>query len=232
MTNLASRLRSLVGIAVAVGLIGGCAVSSYTTADTLPAGRAQFWAAPQALRMAVASAPQTMPFVELGTRYGLTDAVELGLRVGAGAQVDAKIALRRSGPQQRLSVAVAPGVGYIGNFSGTPTGADGDDLHFVGATLPVLLSYRLGDGVQLTLGPRVAWLMQYVETATAATTHTIAAGTSLNVLWRLTPSFAIVPEVAFVVPLLRSLTGAGAVVGTGDQRALQVGVGFLVGGGS
>ncbi len=229
MKHVLFRLVALAGLTL---LAGGCAVSSYTTAETLPRGRSQFWVAPQLMRIGVASAPVAMPFVELGTRYGLTDDVELGLRLGAGAQADAKIALRRPAPGRSLTISVAPGIGYIGNFSGTPTGADGDDLHFVGATLPAYLSWKTSDSVQVTFGPRVTWLMQYVETSTAGTTHTLAWGASLGVLWQISDGFAIAPEVAFATPWLRALTGAGAVVGTGDQRALQIGIGLIFGGGA
>lgn len=223
-------LLAALGVLLASMHLAGCAVSSYTTADTLAAGSSQFWVAPQVLRVGVAAAPENMPFVELGSRFGLTDAVELGLRVGAGAQVDAKIALRKRAPGRDLTIAVAPGFGYIGNFSGTPTGADGDDLHFVGATLPVHLSYRLHDALQISVGPRVAWMMQYVETASAATTHTVALGSSLNLAWRVSPGLQIVPEVAVAVPFLRGLTGAGTVWGSGGQRVIQLGIGFVLGG--
>lgn len=209
-------------------LPSACAVSSYTTAETLPAGAARFWVAPQVLRLAVGGAPQAMPLVELGTRYGLRDDVELGLRLGAGAQVDAKIALVRGGAEG-LRVAVAPSVGYLGNFAGTPTGADGDDLHFVGATVPVLVSWRLGRALVATVAPRLAWLMQAVETESAATTHTFSAGASVGLEWRLTSNLRLVPEVSAVVPWLRTLTGVGAVTGTGGQLAMQAGVALVVG---
>lgn len=231
-SSAARRGHPLLALCLALAGLSGCAVSSYTTADTLPAGRSQFWVAPQMLRVGVAAQPENMPFVELGSRFGLTDDVELGLRVGAGAQVDTKIALRGRAPGRDLTVAVAPGVGYIGNFSGTPTGADGDDLHFVGATVPVLVSYRVHDALQISAGPRATWLMQYVETATAATTHTVALGSSLNLAWQVTKGLQIVPEFSFAVPLLRGLTGAGVVWGSGGQRVMQIGIGLVFGGSS
>lgn len=225
-------LARLLTFALLVAVLGttGCAVSSYTTAHPLPRGTSTFWVAPQAMRIAVGGAPQMMPFVELGTRYGLTDNVELGARLGAGLQVDAKIALLRPRAGRKLALSIAPGVGYIGNFSGTPTGSGGDDLHFAGATLPLLISYPIADGLDVTLGPRLGWLMQVVETSSAATSHTAAAGASLSVRWQISRAFAIVPELSFAAPWLRALTGTGVVAGTGGQRALQVGVGFVFGG--
>jgi hypothetical protein len=224
-----ARHRRVVMLALVAALgAPGCAVSSYTTAETLPAGTARFWVAPQVLRLAVGGAPQAMPFIELGTRYGLSEDVELGLRLGAGAQADAKIALVR-GEERGLRVAVAPSVGYIGNFAGTPTGADGDDLHFLGATAPVLITWRFGRALAATLAPRVAWLMQAVETESAATTHTLSAGASLGVEWRLLPNVRLVPEISAVVPWLRTLTGVGAVGGTGGQLAMQAGVAVVLG---
>ncbi len=208
----------------------GCAVSSYTTAHTLPRGTSTFWVAPQAMRIAVGGAPQTMPFVELGTRYGLRDDIEVGARLGAGLQVDAKIALLRKGAGRKLAIALAPSVGYIGNFSGTPTGSGGDDLHFAGATLPLLISYPIIEGVDVTLGPRLGWLMQVVETSSAATSHTAAVGASASLRWQISRAFAVVPEVSFAMPWLRALTGTGVVTGTGGQRAIQVGIGFILGG--
>ncbi|MCO4763894.1 MAG: hypothetical protein KC502_20440 [Myxococcales bacterium] len=209
----------------------GCAVSSYTTARNLAEGDSSFWVAPQVMRVGVAAKPTNMPFVELGTRYGITDDVEVGMRLGAGVQSDVKLSLKKpKNPDEKLTIAIAPGLGYIGNFSGTPTGADGDDLHFVGATVPVYVTWGFSETVSMTVGPRVTWLMQYVETASASTTHTVAAGTSLSVAWRVSKRVTIAPEISFAMPMFRALTGAGSVFGTGDQRVLHLGVGFIFGG--
>ena len=187
MKTLSSRLWSLLVVS-ALAWLPGCAVSSYTTAKNLEAGKSSFWVAPQAMRVAVAGAPTTMPFVELGTRYGITDDVEVGGRLGAGVQADVKVNLRRSAlPHSGLTISIAPGVGYLGNFSGTPTGADGDDLHFLGATAPAYFTWTFNDSLAVTAGPRVTWLMQYVETTSASTTHTVALGSSLSLAWRVSP---------------------------------------------
>ena len=231
MTSGMFSLRYFAVFAVLCAGLSGCAVSSYTTAHTLAKGGARFWVAPQALRVGVSASPQTMPFVELGTRYGLTDDVEVGVRLGAGLQADTKIALRRRhAPSDRLTLALAPGVGYIGNFSGTPTGADGDDLHFVGASVPLYATWRLRDALDLTLAPRLSWLMQYVETSSASTTHTVAWGASLNLAWQVSKSVALVPEVSIATPFFRALTGVGTVWGSGYQRVLQAGVAIVFGG--
>ena len=216
---------------IALAALPGCAVSSYTTAHNLEAGKANFWVAPQVMRVGVSGSPTSMPFLELGTRYGITDDVEVGARLGAGVQADVKIALRRPKVAfQGLTMSMAPGMGYIGNFSGTPTGADGDDLHFAGATLPLYLTWDFNPHVGVTFGPRTSWLMQYVETATASTTHTVAVGGSLSVAWRISPTFAIVPEVSTAVTIFRALTGAGSVFGTGQQAVLQAGIALVFGG--
>ena len=216
---------------VALTVLPGCAVSSYTTAHNLAAGKANFWIAPQAMRVGVSANPTSMPFVELGTRYGITDKVEVGARIGTGLQADVKISLRRPKvAYEGLTVSAAPGLGYIGNFSGTPTGADGDDIHFAGATLPVYLTWDFGEHLGVTVGPRTTWLMQYVETATASTVYAVGVGTSLSLAWRITPTFMIVPEVSVVTTVFRAMTGAGSVFGTGQQAVLQAGIAFVMGG--
>lgn len=226
------RFLTACALAAAVATwLSGCAVASFQTARTLPEGRSQFYVAPSSLRLSVGGAPVGIPFLELGTRYGLTDEVELGARVGAGLGLDAKVALARTPtPTTGWDIAIAPGVGYIGNFSGTPTGSGGDELHFVGATLPALFTRHLGATFSVTAGPRIMYLMQYVETDTGQATHVLSIGSSLSVAARVSDGFAPIVEVAFATPVYRALTNFGSDLGLGGGATLQLGIGFVFGG--
>ncbi len=215
------------------GLSTGCSVSSFTTARTVPKGESRFFVAPSMLSVAVSGEPQRIPFVEIGTRYGLTDRVDVGARIGLGLQLDAKVRLAGAATltDGGFTISLAPGIGYIGGLSGTPTGADGDDLHFFGATIPVLMDYRFTETLTVTLGPRLVYLLQTVESTDGVATNIFGAGATLAVRWQALPGLALVPEVGFTTPFFSALTGVGSVTGSSGSRILQLGLGFVLGGG-
>lgn len=219
---------ALAVIAVFSGF-SGCAATSFQTARTLDKGKSKFYVAPSAMRISVGGKPTVMPFIEVGSRYGISDNIEIGGHIGAGLGADVKIALARPAtPTAGWDVSIAPGIGYIGGFSGTPTG--GDSMHFFGATIPLMLTRHFGDKLSVTVGPRLMYLMSAVAAEGAQTTHIYSVGSSFAVSIKLTDALRVVPGFAFALPFRRTLSEFGSDNGVGDQRLFQFGVGFVFGG--
>lgn len=225
----AGLLVATIAVFAALSGLSGCAATSFQTARTLDAGKSKFYVAPSAMRISVGGKPTTMPFIEVGSRYGVSDTLEIGGHIGAGLGVDVKIALSRPAtPTQGWDISVAPGIGYIGGFSGTPTG--GDAMHFFGATVPLMLTRHFGDMISLTVGPRLMYLMSAVAADGAQTTHILSVGSSFAASIKINDGLRIVPGVAFALPFLRTLSEFGSDAGIGNQRLFQFGIGFVFGG--
>ena len=222
--------RIAVVLAVA-GLCSACAVSSFTTGRTLDKGTSRFYVAPSLQRISVGGSPGSIPMVELGTRYGYSDKLEFAARVGAGIGVDVKIALARAATPTAgtWDIAVMPGIGYIGNFSGTPTGSDGDDLHFMGATVAALFTHNTTDSLSITAAPRIAHMLQYVETDGGSATNILAPGISLSASFKVSDALHIIPEVGMTTAIMRTLSDFGSDIGFGGQRVMQFGIAFVFG---
>ena len=226
---VSSRIVRFFGVFSGFLLLGACNVTSFQTARTLDKGKTKFYVAPSMMRLSVSGAPTNLPFIEVGSRYGLTDELEIGGHIGAGLGIDAKVALSRSkDPTTGWDLSLAPGIGYIGGFSGTPTG--GDAMHFFGATVPLMISRHFGEIVSVTLGPRAMYLLQSVAAEGAQTTHIVSIGSSLAADIKVTDSLRIIPGIAFATAVFRSLSEFGVDAGIGKQRIWQFGLGFAFGG--
>lgn len=207
----------------------GCTTTSFQTARTLDTGKSKFYVAPSAMRVSVGGQATTLPFIEVGTRYGLTDELEVGGHIGAGLGVDVKWSVVRApDPSTGWDISFAPGMGYIGGFSGVPTG--GDALHFFGVTAPLLITKNLGERFSVTVGPRAMYLLQAVAADGAQTTQMISVGTSVAAEIRLSDSIKLVPGFGVGAVVFRNMTNFGSDAGFDGQRIFQAGVGVAFGG--
>jgi len=146
------------------------------------------------------------PSFEVGARYGLTDRVDLGARVGDyGGSLTARFQVHRS-----PDVLVAPGLAY------TLT----DKLAL---ELPVLFGFDVKGGHQIVLAPRAVYQLRFGVADLDHPAQFFFLGASAGFVWRITRHVALMPEVGFLAgvysePGFTSFTGAGPAL----QGALAV----------
>jgi hypothetical protein len=166
---------------------------------------------------------QAIPQGDLSARYGVADAIDVGLRVGpAGLEVLGKFQLS-SRDNSRVAVSFAPSIGgFVSPVDPT--------TRWLNTTLPLLIGLNFGAGHQLVLSPKVIALttnysLNYNNFPSAQ--NALLAGTGVGVLLRLTDRFSIMPEASFLYPAAMPSN----LVTSGSQGYLifQFGVGFLFG---
>lgn len=185
-------------------------VGSAQKAETLGAGVLQLGVEPGA-GLAVPraqTAPQPFPDVNVAARYGVSERVDLGLRVGTTVlEASAKLLLT-SPAHKRLAVSVVPSVS--GAFLPSQ-GLDAQMRWGLALSLPCLVGIELSPRTQLVLGPRAIGSLEVVSNAVdgrpaSARTLALSLGTSLGVAFELTEGLALLPEVGFVVPVAAGST--------------------------
>ncbi len=225
----------LLAMFAAGALLTGCAsTSTFGLARTMNKGGVQGWVAPSVGALVANSRTagvSAYPMVEGGVRFGLSDNVELGARLGfSGLAAEGKFALIRSPTMESgFNLSLNPqvqlagfGVGATGSTAGAVVGA----LSF---HLPVLLGFDFF-GHELVVGPRV--IDQVVFGSVTGTSGGSAAGNliyfggSVGFAIRVAPGFRILPEVSLAAPLIA--TGSTTTVGY-NGLIVQGGVGFLFG---
>jgi hypothetical protein len=223
------RLRAVVALALSPLLFACPSASTMGLARTMPAGKLQTLVNPGAVTFAAAtdagSGAVTVPQLEFGVRYSVTDRVEVGAKAWfLGAAIDTKIGLLRPESEESgLNLALDPGISYIGAGGGTTGGG------LLTVYLPVMLGYRFSHH-ELIVAPK---LVGMVASGGGATGAVLFGGSSIGFAPRLAPGFRLMPEVSFLTPL------AGAAAGGGESGSssllsatfiVQFGVGLLFGG--
>lgn len=219
----------------------GCAsTSTMGLARTLNKGAVQGWVALEGGGIVVPAASTGTstgtgtgyPMAEGGVRFGASDHVELGARLGFnGLGLEGKFALARSPTMdQGLNVSINPQIGFFG------VSAAGLFVGNLSMQLPVLIGIDFG-GHELIFGPKLhnQTFFGSVTDASGAT-----SGVALNLLsGGLSVGFAIkagpvrvIPEVSGIAPFLASGAinsgGISSAVGVGGF-IFQAGVGLLFG---
>ncbi|HEY1957512.1 MAG TPA: hypothetical protein VGH28_17960 [Polyangiaceae bacterium] len=221
----------------------GCAsFSTFGLARTMNKGGIQGWVAPGG-GGAVATATGATggvgyPMLEGGVRYGVTDNVELGAKLGFdGFTLQGKFGLVRSPSMDHgVNLSVAPQVGFIG-FGASASGGGSSSSTFVGvltAQLPILFGIDFG-GHELVFGPRVVDQVLFGDVGTSSggggsgTANLLYVGGSIGFAIRVSPYVRIMPEVAVGVPVYESIADVGSSALGG--LVFQGGIGFLFGSG-
>jgi len=202
-------------------------------ADTLPPGRYQVLvetAVQNAVGRDLGDGERiSWPYFAVHYRRGLSERVEWS--VGASLlSLKAGLKVRLNDPLDLgFALSLAPELG--GAVFGEGDGQDG----IVAASLPLLLGWRLGQGGQWVLGPRV----QYLRTFPAATSSTrpfelFAAGASCGLVVPMGRDFGVMPEVSVLSPFgrdrFRLFERLSPRIGGTHGVLFQVGLGFLFGG--
>ena len=161
----------------------------------------------------------SMPQVDLGVRYGLTDRIDVGARLFLpGVAVDGRFALVRAPSlQSGVDLTVAPGLLY--SHAGSGTYLDEPAMH---AELPLLLGVNMG-GSQLVLGARAGVLFNLKESPPSRGRSSLTVGTSLGVAVPFTSWLRLLPELSLRVqategPYLPFILHAGVGVVFGGYK--------------
>ena len=163
-------------------------------------------------------------------RYGLADNVDVGLRWGTnGLDVLGKIQVTPT-DKEDLVVSVLPSLGGLVVPSG-----DGN-IGVLSSQLGVLVGMRIGEDGQVVFGPKLQdWHAQGSAQDVDVTGHYLAVGGSAGVAFHVTKGIRLLPEVAFMSPVLwkiHAVAEQGVFESTalpeGQHLLLQAGVGVLL----
>jgi hypothetical protein len=223
------RLAAFAVAPVALVTLTGCPnPNTYGTPRTVPAGKVQIVAALEGVGVStsnttvngvgVAGESTYLPTApSVGVRIGLTDWVDLGLRISelSSLQADVKLNFLKSNV---FDMAVAPGV------QGAYISAGGTSLGLVYLNLPLILGINFSHSATLVLTPGFTYAIATASINDGSGTSAFANGSAPLVRMgvgfniRIGNQFALQPEVT-------------ALKGFNDEGALywNFGLGFLIG---
>lgn len=217
---------SLAAAAALFASTGCVSLSTMQTASTVGAGKTEIALEPS---MTSIIGP-FLPHANIAMRYGVTDRVDIGGRVGSSLfDLEAKFLLTDPASPS-LALSLAPTVG--GFLVGDGASAGG----LVNITVPLLIGLKTGGGSELVLGPKLVDLLAFAGAADGGLGGNILAlGGTVGYAANFN-GFKIIPEVAVAFPLL----GAGGISAGGQSASamdtfsgglvLQFGVGLVFGG--
>ncbi|MBM7113052.1 hypothetical protein [Archangium primigenium] len=226
------------GAALALGLLGsGCvSFSQVQTADTLGAGRFQLGLEPGAQPVeeteTESDGTRTVkrgyaPLVDLSLRYGVTERLDLGARIGSSSlELQSKILLT-SPENESLAISLAPSAsGIFAAFGPLEAG-------YLRVSLPLLIGIKTRGGSELVFGPRLDG-RRFLAGAGEDTlgVNILNAGASVGYALRVSEGFRLLPEVAYSRTIAGSAEANGATVDRGVVNApgiWQFRLGFLFG---
>lgn len=233
-----------VSVVVLALIASGCAsTSTMGLARTLNRGAVQGWVAAEGgANVPVTTTPGSttttavgFPNVEGGVRFGASDHVELGAKLGFnGIGLEGKFALARPETMDNgVNVSIAPQASFVG------IAAPGASVGNLTAQLPLLVGFDFS-GHELVLGPRLHNQFAFGTVSTgngieSVSLNLLSAGMTVGFAIKVGASVRIVPEVALLVPFFAAVgantSGTSSVVaGAGvGGFSLQAGVGFLFG---
>lgn len=214
---------------LSVGLLTGCASSAvFSNARTLGAGNFEGVVEPQYIGGAVGEEAFGVPTLAVSGRYGVSDKVDLGARLGgSGLTLLSKFRLLDA-QESGFDLTLAPSVGglYLG-------AADAGGVGFGTASLPLLFGINTGPRNQLVVGPSSnLLLLGGGEGGDSAVAGVLGVGGNLGYQLWIGEGFAIQPELAVTAPVLAFAgatgLGSGAAAGFGGV-GFQFGVGAQFG---
>jgi len=231
MTTPRHAARALAWPLLLLGGLSACSFSTYGTARPVDEGTTQFFVAPAVTRMARGGKPLVTPQLEMGARHGLSEDLEVGAKLWLpGVAADLKVRLLDGTDPDGMGfdLSLNPSFSWLGGLAGSDY-EEGNTLHIVTVTLPVLMGWDVGQGHQLVIGPRVVEQVWTGTGTTDLTANIVYVGTSVGFAWKASDDLRIIPEVSVVAPVVQSLSDFGTDFGLGGT-GLQFGVAFAFGG--
>lgn len=213
-----------------VGLLGtGCAsLNAAQTANTMGRGGFQVGLEPAVEAFSGSNGLGTAyaPRVDLAFRYGITDAIDIGGKVGTSLlELDGKFQFTDPA-NQRFVLSLAPSIG------GFFFGGDGGSTGAVTFRVPLLIGIGFA-GHQLVIGPNIQdWLAKASVGGDSALSNEFGAGASIGIALRLSDGFRLMPEFGVLVPISGQASSNGSSTSAGISSAgflWQFGLTFLFG---
>jgi hypothetical protein len=226
-------------LVLALPLTGCASFSTFGLARTLNHGAVQGWVAPSGGGAVATSSGTSVgigyPFLEGGARYGITDNVEIGGKLGFnGITLESKFAVVRAPTMDSgVNLSIAPQVGFIGYGASGGTGSDNAStfVAVLTAQLPILFGIDVG-GHEIVFGPRIVDQVLFGAVSSGSnsgsgTANLLYVGGSIGVAFRASASVRILPEIAIGVPVYASDSDVGS--SSFGGLIFQGGIGFLFG---
>jgi hypothetical protein len=148
------------------------------------------------------------PMVGVSGRYGVSDRVDLGGRVGPTG-LEAQVKVQLSAPTSPgVIFSLAPSVGFAA------TEANEVKLRYLNIALPLLIGVPLPRGHQLLLSPRVFNTLYNLEGGSiSGTLNTVSLGASVGVAFRVWKLW-LIPEFGVAHPMLVTTVNSSGTGGT------------------
>lgn len=204
-------------LTLAVTALGCASVGNVQRADTIGKGNFQVGLEPGVQVAQISGATVPYPHLDASFRFGVSDAVDLGLRAGwSFLEAQGKFLVTKPG-DPKLAVSIAPTIGGIAlGVSGSSIGV----LHFA---LPALIGFKFGDN-ELVLGPRLQGYYVFAgSSGSGGGALLLGTGGTIGYAFQVSETVSIMPELGVVVPIF------GAVGSTGSSGASSFGIGGVVG---
>ena len=221
--------RSMLGLVLLASIFGAaCTTGSAQTARTNGQGNFQFGVEPGVVGIGSGAGFGVLPSFNIAGRYGISDAVDIGARIGTvGYEVQAKVMFTDPAAQDSLAMSIAPQVTAIG------AGGSGGGAFFFRSVVPLLFGLPVGDS-EFTFGPRVSpWLITGGGGGSSASGLVLFVGGEAGFAARVGDKFWLMPHFTLdypVVGIVGATGSGGAVSGLGGGAFFGGGLALLFGG--
>ncbi len=218
-------------------LATGCAsLNAAQTANTMGKGAFQFGLEPAVEAFSGNNGLGTTyaPRVDLALRYGITDSIDIGGKVGSSLiELNAKFQLTDPA-NKSLVLSLAPSLG------GFVFGSAGNTAGSFTIKVPLLIGIGVGDGNQLVFGPNIQDIIVEAsgdntngDGSTASTiSNLFCLGASVGFVLKAGEGFRLMPEFGVLIPVtgVSNTNGTSTSAGLGSSGFLwQAGLTFLFG---
>jgi hypothetical protein len=217
---------------VSLSAVGCTTIGTLQRANTVGKGAIQLAAEPLLWGYAGKSSSLVQPSIGVAGRYGVTDAIDVGVHVSSGG-FEAMGKFQLTPPSAPVVVSLAPavgGFGFIGNIGSLATNLSASG--WINAQLPVLIGIPIGTS-QVILAPKIQEFVLFGTNAASAVGLT-SAGLSVGYAFHITDSIQLLPEVAMAYPFLGTLGTPSTNTKASPLRPngvlYQVAIGVLFGG--
>jgi hypothetical protein len=233
--KVALRFAALLPFAAALVLTGCASLNAAQTANTLGRGGLQLGLEPAVEGFSGNNGEglAIVPRVDLAVRYGLTDNIDIGGKLGSSLfEINAKFQV--TDPNNKaLVVSLAPSLG------GFVFGSSGDTVGSFTIKLPLLIGFGFGDGNQFVFGPNIQNILVEESGGNCnpgngchgVVGDVIGLGASVGAAFKVSDGFRLMPEVGIMVPIIGvASNGSNSTANVGSSGFIwQFGLTFLFG---
>lgn len=212
-------MRNVMMIGSLALMAAACAPATVQTARTNGQGNFQFGIEPGVVGAVTGGGSAFGPAVNFAGRYGVSDRVDVGGRLGTGVyEVQVKAMVSDPAAADDMAISVAPSTTL---FAGSVGGVGGLYLR---EHVPVLFGLPTGGGSEFTFGPSATLNMVGGGGGGGSASATVLSlGGQVGYAARLGDNFRLVPQFDLSVPVA-ALAGA---TGAGTDGGVGVGVGVV-----